>query len=167
MRVCMGKNPDPLGLTWLSPGARPESQTAESREVQVGQSSTNTDDVTASCAPGCRVMPGQARLSAGLSGDSEKEIPLTLMPCRLSEPTEAMTSGESGCSTMEPPARLARSVSDWESGKSRPDISNVPVTIQTIELAAVLLVQASLLFSRSERVCGCSQCANLKASTTT
>ena len=132
----------------------------------MGQSSASTDDVTVSCAPGCWVMPDQARLSAGLSGDSEKEIPLTLMPCRLSEPTEAMTSGESGCSTMEPPARLARSVSDWESGESRPDSNNVPVTIQTIEPAAVLLAQASSLFIRSDRDCSCSQCVICKASTT-
>ena len=60
----------------------------------MGQSSASTDDVTVSCAPGCRVMPDQARLSAGFSGESEKAMPVTLMPCRVSELLGPMTSGE-------------------------------------------------------------------------
>ena len=110
-------------LTWLSPGAWPKSQKAECSEFHVGQSITNTDDVTVSCAPGCREMPDQARLSAGLSGDSEKAMPVTLTPCRVSEPTEAMTSGEAGCSSMEPPRGLARSVRAWDSGEPRSESS--------------------------------------------
>ena len=44
----------------------------------MGQSSESTDDVTVSCAPGCRDMPDQARLIAGFSGDSEKAMPVTV-----------------------------------------------------------------------------------------
>ena len=152
-------------LTWLlSRGACwPNSQRAEGSEFHVGQSSTSTDDVTVSCAPGCKVMPDQARLSAGLRGDSENTMPITVTSCRMSEPTEAMTSGEAECSTMEPPpAGLARNVSGCESGKSRPDSRSVPLTLQTID-PAVLLAHASLLI-RSDSF-GSSQCAVRKTNT--
>ena len=116
----------------------------------MGQSSTSTDDVTVSCAPGCRVMPDQARLSAGLSGDVEKTMPFTLTLCRESEPVGAITSGVAGCSATKPPAGFARSVRGWESGDSRPDSRSVPSTLQTIE--PVLLVVQAALSSMSESV---------------
>ena len=128
----------------------------------MGQSSASTDDVTVSCAPGCRAIPDQARLSAGLSGDVEKTMPFTLTPCRESEPVGAMTSGVAGCSTTKPPAGFARSVRGWESGDSRPDRRSVPSTLQMIE--PVLLVVQAALSSMSERV-GTLQCALLKANT--
>ena len=100
----------------------------------MGQSSASIDDVTVSCAPGCRVMPDQVRLSAGLmSGDVEKAMPVTLTPCRVSELLGPMTNGEAGCSTMAPPAGLARNVSDPEKDELSPDNRSVPSTLQMTE----------------------------------
>ena len=126
----------------------------------MGQSSTSTDDVTVSCAPGCRVMPDQARLSAGLSGDVEKAMSVTVTPCRVSEPVGAMTRGDVGCSTTEPPAGLARNVSDLEKDEFKPNKRSVSSTLQMTE--PVLLVVQAALFRRAGSFVG-SHAALLKA----